>query len=91
MEGFQGAMEMVNNLKDCIDTSDSAVRNIVQGTESTANAIQRNAQMCTDISQLTGEAENALQNIKEGSERTSTTVKEGTSFVDSLKVQAGDV
>lgn len=82
---------MVNNLKDCIDTSDSAVRNIVQGTESTANAIQRNAQMCTDISQLTGEAENALQNIKEGSERTSTTVKEGTSFVDSLKVQAGDV
>ena len=91
MERFSEAMEMVGNLKECIETNHSAVGNIAQSTENTSEAIQNNAQMCMDIRQLTDEAEQAIKNIQKSSARTSKTIKEGTSEVDALKAQAHNV
>lgn len=91
MKHFSEAMEMIDNLKECIDTSNAAVSNIAHSTENTADAIQRNAQMCMDIRQLTDEAEEAIQNIQKSSDRTSKTISEGTAEVDALKSQAQNV
>lgn len=91
MERFAEAMEMVGNLKECIDTNNCAVGEIAQSTESTSEAIQKNAQMCIDIRQLTDEAEQAVGNIQKNSEKTFQTISEGTTEVDALRMQAENV
>lgn len=88
---FREAMEMMDNLKECIDTNNSAVGNIAQSTEDTAQAIQQNAQMCMDIRQLTDEAEDAIRNIQLSSGRTGKAISEGTAEIDALQAQARNV
>lgn len=91
MKHFSEAMKMVDNLKECLDTSNSVVSDIAESTESTAQAIQRNAEKCADIRQTSDDVELQIQRIREGSMRTMETIVEGTGGVDELKAQAENV
>lgn len=88
MKHFDGAMEMLNNLDDSINTSNSAMSNIAESTESTAEAIQKQAAMCAHIQQNTDKAESGTKAMIEASERTDETVEEGADVVKELKEQA---
>lgn len=88
MKHFDGAMEMLNNLNESINTSNFAMSNIAESTESTAEAIQKQAAMCAHIQQNTDRAESGTRAMIEASTRTDETVEEGAGVVKELKQQA---
>lgn len=88
---FDGAMKMLEQLKDSIETSNMAMSNIVDSTESTAEAIQNQAAMCADIQNNMDQAESGTKRMMEVSHSTNETVVEGSKVVDELKKQAHNV
>ncbi len=88
---FSQAMEMVDSLKECVDTSNFSMSNIAESTESTAESIQEEAEMCMEIRQITEKAEAEIKSMTEASARTNGTLAEGTEEVRELKEQAGRV
>jgi len=91
MRHFESAMTMLDNLKESVDTSNFAMSNIAESTESTAEAIQKQAAMCAEIQNNTDKAEEGTRNMIEASERTDATVVEGAGAVKELKEQAQNV
>ena len=91
MEYFENAMKMLENLKNCVETSNFAMSNIAESTESTAEAIQRQAAMCTDIQVSTDKAEECIRIMSEASARTDGTITEGSEAVKELEEQAKNV
>lgn len=85
---FDEAMEMVENLKECVDTSNFSMSNIAESTESTAESIQEEAEMCMEIQHITDRAEGEIKSMLEASVRTNSTLAEGTGEVKALKEQA---
>lgn len=85
---FEGAMEMLENLKNSVETSNFAMGNIVESTESTAEAIQNQAAMCADIQDSMDKAEEGTRKMLEVSQSTDAMVDEGTNVVRELKEQA---
>ena len=73
---FEEAMQLLDNLEKSVETSNFAMNNIAESTESTAEAIQAQAAMCTEIQKKTDVAEN---------------VDEGADMVRELKEQAHNV
>lgn len=90
-ENFEKAMEMLENLKVSVDTSNFAMSNIVESTESTAEAIQTQAAMCADIQDSMDKAEEGTQRMLSASKTTDKTVAEGSEVVGELKQQAENV
>ncbi|MDE7199618.1 MAG: chemotaxis protein [Lachnospiraceae bacterium] len=90
-EYFESAMEMLENLKISVDTSNFAMGNIVESTESTAEAIQTQAAMCADIQDSMDKAEEGTQKMLAASRSTDKTVEEGSGVVLELKRQAENV
>ncbi len=88
---FADAMEMLDRLDQSVDTSNFAMSNIAESTESTAEAIQEQANMCAEIQEHTDEAENETKNMIEASRRTDANVEEGSAMVRELKEQAHNV
>ncbi len=88
---FEQAMEMLGKLKSSIDSGNSAMSNIVASSESTAEAIQVQAEMCVDIQGNMDRAEESTKKMLEASQTTNETVGEGTSVVRNLKEQARNV
>ena len=88
---FEEAMEMVGNLKDCVDTNNFAMNNIADSTESTAESIQKQAEMCGEIQSGIGVTENRIVEIRAASDRTIDTLEEGNREVTVLKDQAENV
>lgn len=88
---FDRAMEVMDHLQKSIDTSSFAMENIAQSTESTAEAIQKQATMCTDIQNSTDKAEKGTKEMIAASRRTDETVTEGAEVVNELKEQAENV
>jgi len=91
MRHFDEAMNMLNNLQNSIDTSNFAMSNIAESTESTAEAIQKQASMCADIQENTDMAEARTKAMIEASRRTDVMVSEGAEVVAELKQQASNV
>lgn len=91
MKHFGSATEMLDNLKASIDTSNFAMGNIVESTESTAEAIQNQAAMCADIQDSMDKAEEGTKKMLEASESTDQMVDEGSQVVRELKEQAQNV
>lgn len=91
MKHFDNAMGMLDNLENSIDVSHTSINNIAESTESTAEAIQKQAAMCSDIQGNTDAAENGIREMIEASRRTDETVKEGAGVVRELKEQAHNV
>ncbi len=88
---FEGAMEMLGNLQNSIDASSFAMKNIADSTESTAEAIQQQAEMCAEIQGNTDQAEKSAQEMIAASQRTNAMVAEGAEVVRELKEQAENV
>ena len=85
---FDEAMNMMENLKTSIDTSHFAMNNIVDSTENTAEAIQNQAEMCSDIQDNMDNAEHGTKRMLEVSHSTEAMVNEGSNVVKELKEQA---
>ena len=78
---FEEAMELLDNLENSVETSNFAMSNIAESTESTAEAIQTQAMMCTEIQKKTDVAENETQNMLAASKQTDKNVDEGADMV----------
>ncbi len=91
MKHFDGAMQMLDNLQESIDTSNSAMSDIAESTGSTAQAIQQQAEMCADIQDHTDAVEESIKEMIAVSERAGATVAEGTDAVADLNKQAKNV
>lgn len=91
MKDFESAMTMLESLKSSIDISNFSMNNIVESTENTAEAIQRQAAMCVKIQSNTDKADEDTKEMIEASKRTEATIAEGASAVKELKEQARNV
>lgn len=88
---FDSAMSMLDNLKSSIDTNNFSMGNIVDSTESTAEAIQIQVTMCTEIQDNMDKAEEGTRRMLEVSKSANEMVSEGTDVVRDLKEQAQNV
>lgn len=88
---FGEAMQMVNMLKECIESNNFSMDNIAESTVHTAESIQKEAEMCGEIQQFTEAANKEIQEMLLASDRTGTTITEGTGEVQELKDQAKNV
>ena len=91
MNHFEEAMTQVENLNECVTASDESMKNIVSSTESTLDAIQKQASMCEEIRGVTDEAEAEIQKMLDAADRTNQTIADGTNEVFQLKEQAKNV
>ena len=82
---------MMDTLEESLSTSNFSMSNIAESTESTAESIQEEAEMCMEIQQITEKAEAEIKSMTEASARTNGTLAEGTEEVRELKEQAGRV
>ncbi len=88
---FDEAMTMLNDLDEAIAVSHSSIQEIADSTESTAEAIQKQAAMCVDIQGNTDNAESGIKAMIDASRQTDETVKQGADVVEELKEQAHNV
>ncbi len=88
---FEEASEMVSVLSSSVSSNDVSMKNISGSTESTAEAIQKQAQMCSDINEAASKAEGKALEMKEDSDMTRTTIDDGARVVEDLKRQAQTV
>lgn len=85
---FVEASSMMDVLSEAVDSNDTSMKNISQSTESTAEAIQKQAQMCSDINDATEKAEAKTYEMKAESDKTREIIDDGSRVVESLKKQA---
>lgn len=88
---FIEASTMIEVLSEAVSSNDVSMKNISESTESTAEAIQKQAQMCSDINDATSKAEGKTYEMKEESDKTRTTIDDGAKLVENLKKQAQTV
>ena len=86
---FDEAMTMLND--EAVAVSHSSIQEIADSTESTAEAIQKQAAMCVDIQGNTDNAESGIKAMIDASRQTDETVKQGADVVEELKEQAHNV
>ncbi len=91
MSHFENAMDMLENLKSSISANNDTMSNIADSTESTAEAIQTQVTMCTEIQDSVDSAEAGTRIMLEVSQSTDAMVSEGTYVVRDLKEQAQNV
>ena len=91
MMHFDSASKMLERLYSSIETSNNAMKDIADSTDSTAQAIQKQADMCIEIQDHTDAVETSIQEMIEVSKVTSTTVAEGAAVVNELNQQAQNV
>lgn len=88
---FSEAMKSLEQLQDSIDANNFAMSNIAESSDSTAQAIQRQAEMCNEIQNDTDTVESEMRQMIEASQRTSATVTEGNEVVRGLMKQTRNV
>lgn len=85
---FEKAKTTLTTLKSCVDTNHGAMQDIADSTESTAEAIQKQAVMCDEINQNTDLAKTGMDHMIESSQETIKNVSEGTILISRLREQA---
>ena len=88
---FEEAMTVLDSLENSIEVSHSSIQEIADSTESTAEAIQKQAVMCSNIQGNTDAAEAGIHQMIEAAHETDATVKSGAQVVLELKEQAQNV
>ena len=91
MKHFDSAQGMMGGVKDSIHTNNFSVENIAESTESTAESIQEQANMCSGIRQNIEMAEQQTRHMIDTSQRTMKAVEEGTRLVHGLEEQSVNV
>lgn len=88
---FEEAMTVLDSLENSIEVSHSSIQEIADSTESTAEAIQKQAVMCSNIQGNTDAAEAGIHQMIEAAHETDATVKSGAQVVQSLTSKVEDV
>lgn len=88
MDHFDKASSFINQVNECISTNNFSMENIAQSTESTAEAVQKQAAMCSEIGHSTEVAEIEIENMLGAAEKTLTTVNEGVELIQELEKQS---
>ncbi|MDE6314498.1 MAG: chemotaxis protein [Lachnospiraceae bacterium] len=91
IEHFGNAMEMLDTLQTSLDNSNFAMKNITDSTELTAESIQTQANMCSEIGTQTDKAEKVSAEMLEASNKVESTISSIEKEVQELKIQAGNV
>lgn len=88
---FNDAQELLDNLNESIAASNFAMNNIADSTESTAEAIQMQSDMCVQIQEHTSDMLNKSTNMLDKSKSVLEDVNIGVSYVDELQAQSKEV
>ena len=91
MTSFDEVNKYMGQVNDCIVSSNFSMENIAQSTESTADAIQQQATMCSEINIGTQSADARIKEMHEATEGALGTVREGVAVINSLKAQSDTV
>lgn len=91
MNRFEDVQTMMDSVKKSINTNNFSVQNIAESTESTAEAIQQQADMCSGIQTNIEKAEQQTRQMIETSQKTMEAVEEGTKLVQGLEEQSYNV
>lgn len=90
-ENFVLANEMYNTVETAMDANNTSVQNIADSTESTAEAIQSQADLCINISSNIETMETSLESFATVTKRADEAVEKGTTTMHSLKEQTEQV
>lgn len=88
---FNDAQELLDNLNESVAASNFAMNNIADSTESTAEAIQMQSDMCVQIQENTSDVLNKSTNMLDKSKSVLEDVNTGVSYVNELQVQSKKV
>lgn len=88
---FEKANEMLRLLNKCINANNFAIGNIADSMESTAQAIQNQAEMCSNIQSNSDVAEAETAKVARVSQNTTENVAAGVELMRNLKKQTEDV
>lgn len=88
---FDKSNEVITSLKESIASNQFVVKNIADSTDSTAQAISHQVQMCNDIQNHSEAAKVETEHVAQASNLTIHNVEEGTKLVDELREQAEEV
>ena len=91
MKHFGEAMEMMDTLESSLSNSHTSIENIAGSTESTAEAIQGEAEICGEIRENAEHAQELTNEMIASSDKVSDTVEAGVSSMQELGVQADNV
>lgn len=86
-KNFGEAMGMLEELEKSIDINHNSMKDIADSTESTADAIQKQALMCTEIQENTDAAGKEINEMVAASDQTGRTVSDSQKVVLELKAQ----
>ncbi len=87
-ERFATASTLLDALNKAIDSNDSAMKEISDSTGSTAQAVQDQAMMCTEIQQETDMAEKGIERMIDSADVVKNNLEEGSKIVSELEEQA---
>lgn len=85
---FDKAKEKAGVLTDSMETSNSSVKEISYGVKSTAESIEHQTMMTSDIQSSLEKAGTGTSNMKEAVEISSATVRDGAKLIEELRQQA---
>ncbi len=85
---FATATTLLDALNIAIDTNDSAMKDISDSTNSTAQAVQDQAMMCTEIQKDTDMAEKEIERMIGSADVVKNNLEEGSKIVSELEEQA---
>ncbi len=88
---FDESKTSLAKVAESIDTSNSSMNDIANSTESTAESIQHQAMMCSEIQERSDTVEQETGRMIEASKRTIENVSEGVGLIRQLKTQAENV
>lgn len=85
---FDRMRDNIDSLNQCLETNQYAMSNIADSTESTAESIQQQAEMCLEIRNDSDSAEHATERMIQASEATNKTVEDGVKLIQNLRRQS---
>lgn len=85
---FETAKMKAEMLTESVETSNESVKEIAYGVKSTAEAIERQTMMTSDIQNSLEKAGSETTNMREAVEVSSATVKDGARLIEELREQA---
>lgn len=88
---FNDAQELLDNLNESVAASNFAMHNIADSTESTAEAIQMQSDMCVQIQENTSDVLSKSESMSEKSRSVLEDVNSGASYVEELQAQSKEV
>lgn len=88
MKHFGEAMDMMATLESSLENSHTSIENIAGSTESTAEAIQGQAEICGEIRENAEHAQQLTQEMSESSGKVTATVAAGVGSMQELGAQA---